>query len=77
MAGRQTLDLSIGVRIPVPQSRQRREVNGSWLMVHKGSVRTQLAEPEKLVYIDGSEEKQKLDRLDSEIKFLLKDSEKD
>jgi len=26
-------------------------------MVQRGSVRTQLAEPEKLVYIDGSEEK--------------------
>ena len=65
MAGRQTLDLSIGVRIPVPQSRQRREVNGSWLMVHKGSVRTQLAEPWKIrmnlrsVYIDSWEEKNK------------------
>ena len=44
MAGRQTLDLSIGVRIPVPQPGHLL-VNGLWLMVHKGSVSMKLAEP--------------------------------
>jgi hypothetical protein len=47
MAGRQTLDLSIGVRIPVPQPGHLL-VNGLRLMVQQGSVRAQLAEPWKI-----------------------------
>jgi hypothetical protein len=50
MAGRQTLDLSIGVRIPVPQLGHFL-VNGLWLMVQKGSVGVQPAEPWKNQFI--------------------------
>ncbi len=53
MAGRQTLDLSIGVRIPVPQFRQRRVQR---LTVQKGSVRIELAEPWMIGYGESSEQ---------------------